>query len=72
MGAQMKTPLDAALIVANALDTYREQYPLLGEEIEEIQSAVSVPRIRLKFKTGETFVVDITREPKPRADRDSL
>ncbi len=72
MGAQMKTPLDAALIVANALDTYREQYPLLGEEIEEIQSAVSVPRIRLKFKTGETFVVDITREPKPRANCNSL
>jgi len=66
MGEQIKTPLDAALILANALDTYREQYPLLGEEIEEIQNAVSVPRIRLKFKTGETFVVDITREPRAR------
>ncbi len=43
---------------------YKEQYPLVGEEIEEIQSAGSVPRLRLKFKTGETFVVDITREPR--------
>ncbi len=72
MGAQIKTPLDAALIVANALDTYRNQHPLLGEEIEEIQSAVSVPRLRLQLKTGETFVIDITREPKPKANRNSL
>ena len=72
MGEQIRTPLDAALIVASALDTYRNQHPLLGEEIEEIQSAVSVPRIRLKLKTGETFVLDITREPKPRSNRDSL
>jgi hypothetical protein len=64
MGEQISTPLDAALIVASALAMYKEQYPLVGEEIEEIQSAGSVPRIRLKFKTGETFVVDITREPK--------
>ena len=60
-----KTPLDVAVIVASGLDMYKERYPLLGEEIEEIQSAGSVPRIRLKFKTGETFVVDITREPRP-------
>jgi hypothetical protein len=72
MGDQIRTPLDAALIVANALDMYRNQHRLLGEEIEEIQSAVSVPRIRLKLKTGETFVIDITREPKPRANRNSL
>ncbi len=72
MGEQIRTPLDAALIVANALDMYRNQHPLLGEEIEEIQSAVSVSRIRIKLKTGETFVIDITREPKPRADRNSL
>jgi hypothetical protein len=72
MGAQIKTTLDAALIVANALDRYRNQHPLLGEEIEEIQSAGSVPRMRLKLRTGETFVIDITREPKPRANRDSL
>jgi hypothetical protein len=71
MGEQIRTPLDAALIVANALDTYRNQHRLLGEEIEEIQSAVSVPRIRLKLKTGDTFVIDITREPKPRANRNS-
>ena len=64
MGEQIRTTLDAAVIVASALDMYKEQYPLVGEEIEEIQSAGSVPRIRLKFKTGETFVVDITREPK--------
>jgi hypothetical protein len=64
MGEQIRTTLDAALIVASALDMYKEQYPLVGEEIEEIQSAGSVPRIRLKFKSGETFVVDITREPK--------
>ena len=72
MGAQINTPLDAALIVASALEAYRNQYPLLGEEIEEIQSSGSVPRIRLKLRTGETFVIDITREPKPRANRDSL
>jgi hypothetical protein len=65
MGEWIKTPLDVAVMVANALDLYRERHPLLGEEIEEIQSAGSVPRIRLKFKTGETFVVDITREPRP-------
>jgi hypothetical protein len=70
MGEQIRTPLNAALIVASALDMYKEQYPLVGEEIEEIQSADSVPRIRLKFKTGETFVVDITREP--RVHRNSM
>jgi hypothetical protein len=64
MGEQIRTPLNATLIVASALDMYKEQYPLVGEEIEESQSAGSVPRIRLKFKTGETFVIDITREPK--------
>ena len=64
MGEQVKTPLHTALIVASALAMYKEQYPLVGEEIEEIQSTGSVPRIRLKFKTGETFVIDITREPK--------
>jgi hypothetical protein len=63
MEEQIRTPINAALIVANALKMYTEQYPLVGEEIEEIQSAGSVPRIRLKFKTGETFVIDITREP---------
>ena len=52
MGEQIRTPLNAALIVASALNMYKEQYPLVGEEIEEIQSAGSVPRIRLKFKTG--------------------
>jgi hypothetical protein len=66
MGEQVRTPLHAALIVASALAMYKEQYPLVGEEIEEIQSAGSVPRIRLKFKSGETFVVDITREPRAR------
>jgi hypothetical protein len=65
MGEKINTPLDIAVIVANALDRYRERYPLLGEEIEEIQSAGSVPRIRLKLKSGEAFVVDITREPRP-------
>ena len=64
MGEQVKTPLHAALIVASALAMYKGQYPLVGEEIEEIQSTGSVPRIRLKFKTGETFVIDITREPR--------
>jgi hypothetical protein len=64
MEEQIRTPINAALIVASALDMYKKQYPLVGEEIEEIQSAGSVPRIRLKFKTGETFVIDITREPK--------
>jgi hypothetical protein len=72
MGEQLKTPLDAALIVAKALDTYRDQYPLLAKEIEEIQSADSVARIRLKLKTGDTFVIDITREPQPRANCDSV
>ena len=72
MGAQIKTSLDAALIVANALEAYRNQHPLLGEEIEEIQSAGSVSRIHLKLRTGDTFVIDITREPKPRANRDTL
>ena len=64
MGEQEKTPLPAALIVASAFALYKEQYPLVGEEIEEIQSTGSVPRIRLQFKTGETFVIDITREPR--------
>ncbi len=68
MGEQAKTPLHAALIVASALSMYKKQYPLVGDEIEEIQSAGSVPRIRLKFKTGETFVVDITREPRAYRD----
>ena len=62
MGEQIKTPLHAAPIVKSALNMYKEQYLLVGEEIEEIQSTGSVPRLRLKFKTGETFVVDITRE----------
>ena len=65
MGERTNTPLHAALIVASALEMYKEQYPLVGEEIEEIQSAGSIPRIRLQFKTGETFVIDITREPRP-------
>ena len=64
MREQTKTPLHAALIVTSALSMYKKQYPLVGDEIEEIQSAGSVPRIRLKFKSGETFVVDITREPR--------
>jgi len=68
MGERMKTPLDIVFIVTNALNMYRERHPLLGEEIEEIQSADSVPRIRLNLKTGETFVVDITREPGVRCD----
>jgi hypothetical protein len=68
MGEQIRTPLDATLIVASALEMYKEQYPLVREEIEEIHSAGSVPRIRLKFKTGETFIVDITREPKAHRD----
>jgi hypothetical protein len=68
MGEQTNTPLHATLIVASALEMYKEQYPLVGEEIEEIQSAGSVPRIRLRSKTGETFVLDITREPKARRD----
>ena len=72
MEARIKTPLDAALIVVNALEAYRNQHPLLGEEIEEIQSAGSVSRIRLKLGTGQTFVIDISREPKPRATRESL
>ncbi len=62
MAKQTTTPLHVALIVVSALHMYKQQYPLVGEEIEEIQSAGSVPRLRLKFKTGETFVVDITRE----------
>ena len=70
MGEQVKTPLHAALIVASALAMYKEQYPLVGEEIEEIQSTGSVPRIRLTFKTGETFVIDIIREP--RAHRNTM
>ena len=70
MGEQVKTPLHTALIVASALAMYKEQYPLVGEEIEEIQSTGSVPRIRLTFKTGETFVIDITREP--RAHRNTV
>ena len=80
MGEQAKTPLHTALIVASALAMYKGQYPLVGEEIEEIQSVGeeideiqstgSVPRIRLKFKTGETFVIDITREP--RAHRNTV
>ena len=72
MGEQTKTPLDVALIVANALDTYTNQHPLLEEEIEEIERAISVSRMRLRFKTGETFVIDITQEPRPRANRHSL
>jgi len=68
MGEQTTTPRHVAFIVASALDLYREQYPLVREEIEEIQSAGSVPRIRLRFKSGETFIVDITREPRARWD----
>jgi hypothetical protein len=63
MAEQVTTPLHVALIVESALNMYKEQYPLVGEEIEEIQSAGSAPCLRLKFKSGETFVVDITREP---------
>ena len=65
MGEQIKTALDATLIVAEALGMYREGNPRLREEVEEIQSVVSVPRIRIKLKSGETFVIDITREPRP-------
>ncbi len=72
MGPQIKTPLDAALIVANALHTYRNQHPLLQQQIEEIQSTGSVTRLRLKLGTGETFVIDITREPKPRSNHDTF
>jgi hypothetical protein len=72
VGAQIKTPLDVTLIVASALDAYSNQHPLLREELEAIQSAGSVPRIRLQFGTGETFVIDITREPKLRGHRDSF
>ena len=72
MGAQIKTPLDVALIVADALDAYRNQHPLLGEEIKEIERSGSVSRIRLKLRTDEAFIIDIAREPKPRANRDSL
>jgi hypothetical protein len=72
MGEQTKTPLDVALIVANALDTYRNQHPLLAEELAEIERALSVSRMRLRFNTGETFVIDVTREPRPRANGDSL
>ena len=61
----METPLEVAMIVSSALNAYKERHPLLEEEVEEIQSAVSVPRIRIKLKTGETFVIDITREPRP-------
>ncbi len=68
MAEQGTTPLHVSLIVESALNMYKEQYPLVREEIEEIQSAGSVPRIRLKFKTGETFVVDITREPRAYRD----
>jgi hypothetical protein len=72
MAAQIKTPDDAALLVTNALDMYRNRHLLLGEQIEEIESAVSMSRIRLKLRTGETFVIDITREPKPRSNYVSL
>ena len=70
MEEQIKTPLEATLIVAKALDIYREQNPLLREQIEEVQSVASVARIRIKLKSGETFVIDITREPRP--NRNSL
>ena len=70
MEEQIRTPLNAALIVTSALEMYKEQYPLVGEEIEEIQSAGSAPCLRLKFKSGETFVVDITREPRVHHDPD--
>jgi hypothetical protein len=61
----METPLEVARIVSEALDTYKEQHPPLEAEMEEIQGPVSVPRIRIRLKTGETFIVDITREPRP-------
>ena len=69
MAKQTTTPLHVTFIVESALNMYKEQYPLVGEEIEEIQSAGSVPRLRLKFKTGETFVVDITRELRAHRNR---
>ncbi len=72
MPERIRTPLEATSIVASALDAYRNQHRPLGEEIAEIQSTASVPRIRLKLKSGETFVIDITREPKPRPTRQSL
>ena len=61
----METSLDMAMIVSSILNACKKRHPLLEEEVEEIQSAVSVPRIRIKLKTGETFVIDITREPRP-------
>ena len=72
MEAQIKRLDDAALMVVNALDMQRTRHPLLGEQIEEIESAVSMSRIRLKLRTGETFVIDITRESKPRSNYGSL
>jgi hypothetical protein len=65
MDERIKTSSEVATLVAEALNTYKAQDPLFGEEVEEIQNAGSVPRIRLKLKTGETFVIDITREPRP-------
>ena len=62
----MKTPLEVARIVSRALDEYKKQHPWLEEEVEEIQSAVSVARMRLSLKSGETFIIDITREARPR------
>lgn len=66
MEEHMRTPLDAAVIVAKALDVYIEQHPLLAEEIEKIQCAASVARIRIQLRTGEAVVIDITREPRTR------
>jgi hypothetical protein len=66
MDERIKTPSEVATLVIDALDTYKARHPLFGEEVEEIQNAGSVPRIRLEFKTGETFVIDITREPRPK------
>ncbi len=48
-----------------------KDYERRVQNIEEIQSAGLAPRMRLKLGTGETFVIDITREPKPRVIRPS-
>lgn len=65
MEQQLKTPSDVTALVIDALYAYKTQYPLLGEEVEEIRNTPSVPRIHLTLKTGETFVIDISRKPKP-------
>ena len=42
-----------------------------GAKDRRNSSAGLAPRMRLKLGTGETFVIDITREPKLRAIRPS-